>query len=96
MLLQRFNDKSSFCRRKVIKVFLKLTEENHVPRPLYVRLFVCVIRRIKDQTTMVRKAAMHLFRQILQIFVVAYGIDIDSGERFQDISEVTDALQIAK
>lgn len=82
LLLKRFHDKSSYCRKKIIKVFIKLTEENHVPRDMYIPLLQRVIGRFKDQTAMVRKQALKLFRQILQIFVVAYSIDVDRGERF--------------
>ena len=38
LLLKRFHDKSSYCRKKIIKVFLKLTEENHMPRDMYIPL----------------------------------------------------------
>lgn len=31
LLLKRFNDKSSFCRSKAMKVFMKLLEANVVP-----------------------------------------------------------------
>ncbi len=55
-------DKSSYCRVKVIKIFIKLTEENLVPRNLYLDLFKNVIGRFKDQTVMVRKNALLLFQ----------------------------------
>ena len=62
LLLKRFMDKSSYCRVKVIKIFIKLTEENLVPRNLYLDLFKNVIGRFKDQTVMVRKNALLLFQ----------------------------------
>lgn len=45
---------------------------------------------------MVRKYALKLFKQILQIFVVAYNVDIDKGERFQEIAEVQEQLAAAE
>lgn len=48
LLIKRFLDKSSYCRVKVMKVFVKLTEENLVPRHMYLQLFQSVIGRFKD------------------------------------------------
>jgi len=48
LLLKRFLDKSSYCRVKVMKVFVKLTEVNFVPRQMYIPLFSAVIGRFKD------------------------------------------------
>ena len=48
LLLKRFLDRSSYCRIKVMKVFVKLTEENLVPRHMYLGLFSAVIGRFKD------------------------------------------------
>ena len=61
LLLKRFHDKSSYCRNKVIKVFTKLTEENLVPRHMYMDLFQAVIGRLKDATTTVRRQALKLY-----------------------------------
>lgn len=61
LLLKRFLDKSSYCRIKVMKVFVKLTEENLVPRHMYLSLFSQVIGRFKDQTVLARKGALKLF-----------------------------------
>ena len=61
LLMKRFMDKSSYCRIKVMKVFVKLTEENLVPRHMYLTLFSNVISRFKDQTVLVRKMALKLF-----------------------------------
>lgn len=47
LLLKRFLDKSSYCRVKVMKFFVKLTEENLVPRHMYLELFAHVIGRLK-------------------------------------------------
>lgn len=49
---------------------------------MYVPLLQRVIARFKDQTAIVRKQALKLFKQILQILVVAYAIDVEKGERF--------------
>ena len=59
--MKRFMDKSSFCRTKVMKVFIKLTEENLVPRHMYMQLFEAVIGRLKDVTVNVRKQALRLY-----------------------------------
>ena len=61
LLLKRFMDKSVYCRVKVMKVFVKLTEANVVPRHMYLELFQSVIGRFKDQTVLVRKSALKLF-----------------------------------
>jgi hypothetical protein len=44
-----------------MKVFVKLTEENLVPRHMYLNLFTNVIGRFKDLTVFVRKGALKLF-----------------------------------
>ena len=46
--MKRFLDKSSYCRVKVIKVFMKMTEENLLPRHMYLTLFSQNIARFKD------------------------------------------------
>ena len=61
LLLKRFQDKSAFCRVKVMKVFTKLTEENLVPRHMYMDLFQAVIGRLKDTTVAVRRQALRLY-----------------------------------
>ena len=61
LLMKRFMDKSVYCRAKLIKVFIKLTEENLVPRHMYLELFANVISRLKDNTAMVRKGSLKLF-----------------------------------
>lgn len=94
-LMKRFHDKSSFCRKKVITVFMKLTIENHVPRDMYIQLLDSVIDRIKDQVALVRKWALKLFTQILMIFGIAFKIDRDRGERFLDIAEITENFEVA-
>lgn len=75
LLMKRFLDKSSFCRVKVIKVFFKLTEENLVPRELYLELFTNVVGRFKDSTILVRKNAVKLFDQLVQIFAIIFNVD---------------------
>ena len=61
LLLKRFHDKSSFCRVRVMKVFIKLTEENLVPRNMYMELFQAVIGRLKDTTVAVRRQSLRLY-----------------------------------
>lgn len=45
-----------------MKVFTKLTEENLVPRFMYMDLFTAVIGRLKDGAVQVRKAALRLYQ----------------------------------
>jgi hypothetical protein len=61
LLIKRFYDKSSHCRSKVLKVFMKLTEANVIPRCKYNEILNCVVGRLKDQTSNVRKNALKLF-----------------------------------
>lgn len=82
LLLKRFLDRSSFCRIKVMKVFVKLTEENLVPRHMYLGLFSAVIGRFKDQTMLVRKGALKLFQQMFIIFGLIFNVNHKDGERF--------------
>jgi len=44
-----------------MKVFTRLTEENLVPRFLYMDLFTAVIGRLKDVAVQVRKTALRLY-----------------------------------
>ena len=44
-----------------MKVFTKLTEENLVPRCMYMDLFSAVIGRLKDTAVQVRKTALRLY-----------------------------------
>jgi hypothetical protein len=62
LLLKRFIDKSAFCRIKAMKVFTKLTEENLVPRYMYMDIFSEVIGRLKDTAVQVRKTALRLYQ----------------------------------
>jgi len=82
LLMERFHDKSSFCRKKVITVFIKLTEENVVSRDLYMVLFKHVIGRFRDQTMLVRRYALRLYRQLMEIFGLIFNIDVKTGEKF--------------
>ena len=96
LLLKRFLDKSSFCRVKVIKVFMKLTEDNLVPRELYLELFNNVVGRFQDATILVRKNAVKLFDQLVQIFGIIFNVDQKAGEKFLNISQIQDELDDAK
>ena len=76
LLMKRLMDKSVFCRTKVLKVFMKLTEENLLPRPMYLQLFGKVISMFKDDTVLVRKGALKLFGKMVEIFgMILPGID---------------------
>jgi hypothetical protein len=81
MLLKRFQDKSAFCRTKVIKVFLKLTEESMVPKEFEMELFANVINRLKDTAIYVRKGALRLFQQMVVIFGVKFAVDRTDPDR---------------
>lgn len=48
LLMKRLLDKSSYCRVKVLKIFYKLTEENLIPKHMYLSLLSEVIGRFKD------------------------------------------------
>ena len=65
-----------------MKVFIKLTEENLVPRHMYLELFSNVIGRFKDQTVLVRKGSLKLFQQMFIIFGLIFNVNIRDGERF--------------
>ena len=82
LLFKRFHDKSAYCRAKVIKVFLKLTEANVVPRYKYFELLKCVIGRLRDQTTNVRKNALKLFAQMIVIYGMIFNVDLRHGKQF--------------
>lgn len=92
LLLKRFLDKSSFCRSKVIKVFYKLTEENLVPRDRYLELFSCVVGRFQDVTVLVRKHALKLFDQLVQIFGIIFNVDRSKNETFLQLDQVSAEL----
>ena len=65
-----------------MKVFVKLTEENLVPRHMYLTLFSNVIGRFKDQTVLVRKGSLKLFQQMFIIFGLIFNVEVREGERF--------------
>jgi hypothetical protein len=67
-----------------MKVFVKLTEENLVPRHMYLNLFTNVIGRFKDLTVFVRKGALKLFYIIFIIFGLIFNVNHIDGERFLD------------
>lgn len=85
LLLKRFLDKSSFCRSKVIKVFVKLSEENLVPRDRYLELFANVVGRFQDVTVLTRKNALKLFDQLVQIFAIIFNVDRTNNETFLNL-----------
>ena len=88
LLMKRFLDKSSYCRVKVMKVFVKLTEENMIPRHMYLELFSNVIGRFKDQTVLVRKGSLKLFHQMIIIFGLIFNVNIKDGERFLQRNQI--------
>lgn len=44
-----------------MKVFSKLTEENVVPRQMYMDIFISVLARLRDNAVNVRRQALRLF-----------------------------------
>lgn len=85
LLIKRFYDKSAFCRAKVIKVFMKLTEANVIPTFRYSKLLECVVGRLKDQTTNVRKNALKLFQQMIQLFGIIYNVNPKDHQSFMTL-----------
>ena len=88
LLLKRFYDKSAYCRVKVMKVFTKLTEENLVPRHMYMELFESVIGRLKDTATAVRKQALRLYQQMVCIYALIFDVDVTKNQKFLSMEEV--------
>jgi hypothetical protein len=82
LLYKRFMDKSAYCRAKVCKVFLKLTEANVVPRHHYFTLFKGVVGRLHDSTSNVRRNALRLFAQIVVIYGMIFNVDPKKNRRF--------------
>ena len=86
--MRRFFDKSSFCRAKALKVFRKLIEANTIPRFKYQELLQRTVDRLRDQTTNVRKHALKLFAQIIQVYGLIFNADIKKGSQFQTLDQV--------
>ena len=91
--MKRFCDKSSFCRIKVIKVFMKLTEENLVPRDIYLELFQATVGRFQDVTVLVRKNALKLFDQLIQIFAIIFNVERKQNEKFLEADQIRKELE---
>jgi len=81
-------DKSAYCRAKVCKVFLKLTEANVVPRHHYFQLFKGVVGRLHDSTSNVRRNALRLFAQIVVIYGMIFNVDPKKNRRFMQKEEI--------
>jgi len=83
-----------------MKVFTKLTEENLVPRFMYMDLFQSVIGRLKDQAVHVRKAALRLFQQMVCIYGLIFNVDVKSKDprqnKFLAMQEVLSEYQQAE
>jgi len=88
LLYKRFQDKSAYCRAKVCKVFIKLTEANVVPRHHYFPLLKGVIGRLHDCTTNVRKNALKLFAQMVVIYGMIFNVDLKKGRKFLQKEEI--------
>ena len=71
-----------------MKVFTKLTEENLVPRHMYMELFQNVIGRLKDTTVAVRRQALRLYQQMVCIYALIFDIDVTKGAKFLSMEEV--------
>jgi hypothetical protein len=96
LLYKRFHDKSAYCRAKVCKVFIKLTEANVVPRLHYLTLFKCVIGRLHDQTTNVRKNALRLFAQMTVIYGMIFSVDLKKGKKFLRKEQIMQGMRDAE
>jgi hypothetical protein len=70
-------------------VFIKLTEANVVPRHHYFNLLKCVIGRLHDQTTNVRKNALKLFAQMVVIYGLIFSVDLKRGRRFMTKEDIS-------
>jgi hypothetical protein len=88
LLYKRFHDKSAYCRSKVCKVFIKLTEANVIPRYHYFPLLKCVIGRLHDCTTNTRKNALKLFAQMVVIYGMIFNVDLKKGNRFMQREDI--------
>jgi hypothetical protein len=95
LLYKRFHDKSAYCRAKVCKVFIKLTEANVVPRHHYFNLLQCVIGRLHDQTTNVRKNSLKLFAQMVVIYGLIFSVDLKRGRRFMTKEDINREKTVA-
>ena len=71
-----------------MKVFTKLTEENLVPRHMYMELFTAVIGRLKDTTVNVRRQALRLYQQMVCIYALIFDVDVTKGAKFLSMEEV--------
>jgi hypothetical protein len=96
LLYKRFHDKSAYCRAKVCKVFVKLTEANVVPRHHYLQLMRGVIGRLHDCTTNVRKNALRLFAQMVMIYGLIFSVDLRRNIKFMQKPIVLERLQESK
>ena len=76
-----------------MKVFTKLTEENLVPRHMYMELFTAVIGRLKDTTVNVRRQALRLYQQMVCIYALIFDVDVTKGAKFLSMEEVLREFQ---
>ncbi|CAG9329928.1 unnamed protein product [Blepharisma stoltei] len=64
-LQDRILDKSSFCRARVIDVFITLNKENLLPRHWFLPILNIATSRLHDCTVLVRKKACQLFECLI-------------------------------
>ena len=95
ILLKRFQDKSAFCRVKVMKVFAKLIEANLVPRHMYMELFQAVLGRLRDFAVAVRRQAVRLFQQMVQVYAYIFNV-VDTDATFPSMEAVMNDYQQAE
>lgn len=59
-----------------MKVFSKLTEENVVPRQMYMDIFMAVLARLRDTAVNVRRQALRLFQQMVCIYALFFDVNV--------------------
>ena len=90
MLIQRFNDKSSFCRSKALKAMTKLLQQNIFADDTarFMEILGATINRLRDQTANVRKNALRLYYTVIFVFGIKYQVDIKTGKGFLKLEEI--------
>ena len=59
-----------------------------MPRDRYLELFAHVVGRFQDVTVLVRKNALKLFDQLVQIFGIIFNVDRNRNETFLHLDQV--------
>ena len=66
LLMERMYDVSSYTRATVLKVWIKLTQDQHLPKDRTLPLTQMALDRLQDKTVLVRKQAMQLLTVLLE------------------------------